>query len=132
MAIEKTVNTWLQRQVRSLFGRFGLGYGMRYGSGGSVTQATSRTTAVTLDFWTGAITLFSAAGSTTPATFTVNCSKVRSTDTIVLSQKSGTDRYEMDATRVADGSFDITFNTKAGTTTEQPVFNFAIVRGAID
>lgn len=44
-------------------------------------------------------------------------------------QKSGTDKYDMDVTAVAGGSFQLTLNTKSGTTTEQPVFNFAVIKG---
>lgn len=132
MTIEKTVNSWLRRQVRSLFAKQGAGYSERYGSGGAVTQASSRTTGVTLNKWCGAITLVSAAGSTTPASFTVTNDKVKATDTIVLSQKSGTDKYDMGVSAVADGSFQITSRTYSGTTTEQPVINFSIQRAAID
>lgn len=132
MSLQKTVNKWLRAQVRSLFATLGAGYGLNYGSGGAVTQLTSRTTAVVLNAWCGAITLFSAAGSTTAASFTVTNSKVRATDTIVLSQKSGTDKYDLSVSAVADGSFQITSRTYAGTTTEAPVFNFAILRAAVD
>ena len=99
-----------------------------YGTGGTVTQETSRTTAVTLDKFSGTITLVSAAGSTTPASFTVNNKKVSAQDVIVVSQKSGTDKYDLSVSAVADGSFEITFNTKSGTTTEQPVINFAVLK----
>jgi hypothetical protein len=108
-------------------GTAGVGYAT--GAGGAVTQLTSRTTGVTLDKTTGAITLFSAAGSATAASFTVTNSTVAATDVIILSQKSGTDLYDLKVTAVAAGSFRITFNTTGGTTTEQPVFNFAVING---
>lgn len=104
--------------------------GIGYSSGGAVTQASSRTTGVTLNSTSGAITLVSAAGSATPASFTVTNSKVAATDTIIVVQKSGTDLYNLHVTAVAAGSFRITFFTTGGTTTEQPVINFAIVRAA--
>jgi hypothetical protein len=104
--------------------------GYTTGAGGTVTQLTSRTTAVSLNKTTGAITLFSAAGSATPATFTVNNSTVAATDTVQVVQKSGTDLYDLKVTAVRNGSFDITFNTTGGTTTEQPVFNFTVLKGA--
>ena len=103
----------------------GLGYSA---GGGAVTQATSRTTGVTLNKPCGSITLVSAAGSTTPATFTVTNSFVEATDTVVVCQKSGTDLYTLSVSAVAAGTFNITFNTKSGTTTEQPVFNFAVIK----
>jgi hypothetical protein len=107
-------------------GTAGVGYGT--GAGGAVTQGTSRTTGVTINKTSGAITLFSAAGSATAATFTVTNSTVAATDVIILNQKSGTDLYDLKVTAVAAGSFNITFNTTGGTTTEQPVFNFAVVK----
>ena len=106
----------------------GLGYGT--GAGGTVTQATSRTTGVTLNKPTGAITLVSAAGSTSWQSFTVTNSLVAATDLVKVSQKSGTDKYMTHVTNVAAGSFQITFATTGGTTTEQPVFSFALIKGA--
>jgi len=108
-------------------GTAGVGYAT--GAGGAVTQATSRTTGVTLNKTSGAITLFSAAGSATAATFTVTNSTVAATDVIILNQKSGTDLYDLMVTAVAAGSFNISFRTTGGTTTEQPVFNFAVIKG---
>jgi hypothetical protein len=106
----------------------GLGYGT--GSGGTVTQATSRTTGVTLSKPTGAITMFSAAGSVVAATFTVTNTLVAATDTIILNQKSGTNLYVLLVTAVAAGSFNITFYTTGGVATDAPVINFAIIKGA--
>ena len=108
-------------------GTAGVGYST--GAGGVVTQGTSRTTGVTLNKTTGAITLFSAAGTTVAATFTVTNSTVAATDVIILNQKSGTDLYDLMVTAVAAGSFNITFRTTGGTTTETPVFNFAVIKG---
>ena len=108
-------------------GTAGVGYAT--GAGGTVTQATSRTTGVTLNKTTGAITLVSAAGSATAATFTVTNSTVAATDVIILNQKSGTDLYDLMVTAVALGSFNITFRTTSGSTTETPVFNFAVIKG---
>ena len=107
-------------------GTAGVGYAT--GAGGAVTQITSRTTGVTLNKTTGAITMFSAAGTTTAATFTVTNSTVAATDVIILNQKSGTDLYDLMVTAVAAGSFNLTFRTTGGTTTETPVFNFAVIK----
>jgi hypothetical protein len=106
-----------------------IGYGAN--TGGTVTQATSRTTAVLLNKPTGAITLFSAAGTTTATTFTVTNNTVLATSVILLNQKSGTDLYDLMVTAVAAGSFNITFRTTGGTTTETPVFSFAVISGAV-
>jgi hypothetical protein len=105
------------------------GIGYVTGNGGAVTQTTSRTTGVALNTLCGQITLVSAAGSTTAASFTVTNSKVAATDTIVLNQKSGTDLYRLHVTNIAAGSFQVTFHTISGTTTEQPVFNFVVLKG---
>ena len=104
----------------------GLGYGT--GAGGTVTQATSRTTGVTLSKVSGAITLVSAAGATSWQTFTVTNTTVAATDTVIINQKSGTDLYEIHITAVGTGSFNVSFKTTGGTTTEQPVFNFAVIK----
>jgi len=104
--------------------------GLGYTSGGAVEQASSRTTGVTLNALCGSITLVSAAGSTTAASFTVTNSEVAATDVIIVNQKSGTDKYDIGVGAVAAGSFVITSRTYAGTTTEQPVFNFAVIKAA--
>lgn len=105
------------------------GIGYATGAGGTVTQLSSRTTGVTIDKTTGAITLVSAAGSASYQTFTVTNSTVAATDVVIVNQKSGTDKYIISVTAVTAGSFNITFATTGGTTTEQPVFNFAVIKG---
>jgi len=107
-------------------GQAAVGYGT--GAGGTVTQGSSRTTGVTVNAYSGAITLVSAAGSTSWQSFTVTNNRVAATDTIIVNQKSGTDLYRINVTAVSAGSFRITFATTAGTTTEQPVFNFAVIK----
>ena len=104
------------------------GIGYATGAGGAVTQLTNRTTGVTLNTVSGAITLVSAAGSTSWQSFTVTNSTVAATDVVIVNQKSGTDLYEIHVTAVAAGSFRISYKTTAGTTTEQPVFNFAVIK----
>jgi hypothetical protein len=108
-------------------GTGGIGYAT--GAGGAVTQTTSRTTGVTLNKIAGSITLVSAAGTTAWNTFTVTNSTVAATDVPRVSQKSGTDKYQIHVTAVAAGSFAITYATTGGTTTEQPVFNFVVIKG---
>ncbi len=120
-----TADNWFNGNVL-IGGAGGLGY--TTGSGGAVTQDTSRTTDVTLNKTNGAITLASAAGSTAWQSFTVTNSTVAATDVINVCQKSGTDLYMIHVTAVAAGSFRISFATTGGTTTEQPVFNFAVTK----
>lgn len=112
--------------IKSSSSSAGIGYAT--GAGSTVTQGTSRTTGVTINAVSGAITLVSAAGSATAASFTVTNSAVAATDVIILNQKSGTDKYDLLVTTVAAGSFEITFRTTSGTTTEQPVINFAVIK----
>lgn len=105
------------------------GYGPS--TGGTVTQVGSRTTGVTINKPTGTITLVSANGSNVFRSFTVTNNTVTELDTVIVSQKSGTDTYQVFVTNVAAGSFRITFATTGGTTTEQPVFAFAVIKGQI-
>lgn len=105
------------------------GIGYATGAGGTVTQATSRVTGVTLNKITGDITLVSAVGSAVPLSFVVTNSTVAAVDNVVVGQKSGTDSYQVFVTAVGAGSFTITFMTTGGVTTEQPVFHFSIVKG---
>lgn len=105
------------------------GIGYVTGAGGAVTQATSRTTGVTLNKIVGEITMFSAAGSATAASFTVTNSAMAATDNVILNQKSGTNKYVPLITAKAAGSFEITFFTTGGTATDAPVISFEILKG---
>lgn len=111
----------------------GLGYGT--GAGGSVTQITSRATGVILNKICGAITLIAAVNAATSAataqTITVTNSTVAVTDTILINQKSGTDKYMIFVTNVAAGSFQITWFTTGGTTNESPVFAYSVHKAVI-
>jgi hypothetical protein len=107
------------------------GIGYATGSGGAVTQLTSRTTGVTLSKLNGAITLFTAAGSATYQSFTVTNTAVAVTDNIIISQKSGTDTYIVLVTNISAGSFKVTFATTGGTTSEAPVFVFSVIKGVV-
>jgi hypothetical protein len=114
---------------RPLLANAGTSIGYSAGAGGTVTQTGSRTTGVTLNKRTGAITLYTAAGSATYASFTVTNSLVSATDVVIVNCKSGTNVYNAFVSAVADGSFRITFNAVSGTASDAPVFNFAVVEG---
>ena len=112
-----------------------LGYITGKDFGGTVTQATSRATAVTLNKVTGAITTDAASlAAASEVTFVVNNSKVLATDVIVLSLQdagaSGT--VQAHISDVADGSFSITLtNLHAATaSTHAAVINFAVIRAS--
>jgi hypothetical protein len=104
-----------------------LGFGT--GAGGTATQGTSRTTGVTVSKSCGSITLFSTtttAGQTT--TFTVTNTLVAATDTIVVSQQTGSGIYFF-STKAAAGSFNISVYTPAAVgTAEAPIINFAVIK----
>ena len=102
------------------------GIGYATGAGSTVTQITSRTTAVTINAVCGAITLVSAAGVAGYITFNVNNSTVAATDVPIVVQKSGNDLFSIYVTNIQAGRFSITFYDLTGTTVEQPVFNFII------
>jgi hypothetical protein len=106
----------------------GLGYGT--GSGGTVTQITSRSTVVTLNKTNGAITMFSAAGSAAWSSFTVSNSTVAATDTIILTLKSFTNTYLLSPVGVGAGSFSILFSSVSGTAVDAPVINFVVIKAA--
>jgi hypothetical protein len=114
---------------RPLLANAGTAVGYAAGAGGTVTQGTSRTTGVTLSKRSGAITLFTAAGTSAYTSFTVTNTLVSATDTIVVNQKSGTNTYLAFVTTVADGSFVITFSAVSGTASDAPVFNFTVIKG---
>ena len=97
----------------------------------AATQQTSRTTTVVNNAVRGQITLFSAAGTTTPTTFTLTNSFIGVLDTVVVNQRSGTDRYVILVTNISAGSCQITFYTTGGTTTEQPIFQFSVIKNAV-
>lgn len=105
------------------------GIGYTTGAGGSVIQLTSRTTGVTIAKTSGSVTLFTAAGSATPASFTVTNSTVAITDTIDVSVRSGTNTYIAWVSAVAAGSFNISFYSASGTSSDTPVFNFNVIKG---
>ena len=107
-----------------------LGFPTGASAGGAQTQATSRTTGVTLNKSTGQITLFTAAGSATPTTFTVTNSTVAAVDTVIVNCSSSTNVYLTFVTATTAGTFNITFYTTGGVASDTPVFNFTVIKGS--
>lgn len=93
-------------------------------------QTGSRSTGVALNKPSGTITLVSAAGTSTWQSFTLTNSFIAENDSPIVVQKSGTDLYEIHVTNVVNGSCRISFRTTGGTTTEQPVFKFEVLKGS--
>lgn len=116
-------------------GPTGAGIGYATGAGGTVTQATDRSTGVTLSKLTGAITTDTtslAAGA--EAEFTVTNTTVAATDVVVVSLKSGNTGIGTCVpvvTGVAAGSFKIMITNTHTSTAEVGacVLNFAVLKG---
>jgi len=111
------------------------GIGYATGAGGAVTQATNRTTGVTLNKVSGTITTNNASlAAEAAAEFTVTNSTVAIGDTVVLSIQSGTNGGNTDVfvSTVAAGSFKIKVannNAAAGTAeTGAILINFAVIK----
>ena len=99
---------------------------------GAVTQATDKSTAVTLNRSAGTITMNAAAlGATTSVTFTLNNNKISANDAVILSIVGGTataGSYTLWVTGLTAGAATITLrNITGGSLSEAVVFNFVIV-----
>jgi hypothetical protein len=107
----------------------GLGYGT--GAGGTVTQATNKGTAVTLNKPTGQITTNNAAlGAGVTASFSVNNSLCTAADLVLLAVGNGSS-YTVQLQFVSAGVFNLRLtNTTAGSLSEAVQINFAIIKGA--
>jgi hypothetical protein len=108
------------------------GYITGSGLGASYTQTTSRTTTVPVTKVCGQITLFTAAGSATPATFSVTGAGNAAVDCIKVWCISSTNVYETFVTAVGSSTFNITFLTTGGVVSDAPVFGYQVVKSAIN
>ena len=119
--------------MASLF-EIGAGKAIGYTSGGAVTQATDKSTGVTLNQAGGAITMSDAdlaAGA--EVSFTVTNDKVAATDVVLINHASaGTaGSYMVQANSIAAGSFNVTVtNLSGGTLGEAIVLNYAVIKSA--
>lgn len=118
-----------------LTGNDDVGIGYSAGVGAAVTQATNRTTGVTINALCGAITTNNASlAAEAAAEFTVTNDKVAIGDVPTVAQRSGSNGGNTDVfvSTVADGSFKIKVannNPAAGTAeTGAIIINFAVVR----
>lgn len=112
------------------------------GTGGTVTQLTSRTTGVTLNKITGAITLVAGSiGGHDADEFTLTNSTIGVNDVVMLVIKSGVDAatrkyYQVHTVTVAAGSCVISVGNIDNATipaagTESPVIQFVVLKGAV-
>lgn len=111
----------------------GLGYVT--GSGGAVTQATSKSTAVTLNKAAGSVLMNAATLATlTSVQFAVNNSLVAATDVVIanVSQANGVtggNNYTLTAYAVTAGQFSLRLrNDSGGPLAETVLINFAVIK----
>ena len=102
---------------------------------GTVTQATSKSTAVTLDKSAGQITMNNASLATaTNATFVLNNSTISANDAVILTISGGQatpGSYNVFANALSTGQVSITLrNISGGSLSEAVVINFAIIHCA--
>lgn len=109
------------------------GIGYTTGAGGTVTQATSKSTGVTLNKVSGQITMNNAAlAAGTIVSFTFTNSAVASSDLMVLNHVSGgtVGSYSLNA-RCGSGSATIDVrNNTGGSLGEAIVISYALIKGA--
>ena len=110
----------------------GLGYGT--GAGGTQSQTTSKSNAVTVNKPTGTITMNSATlNAGAMVTFTLNNSVIQSDDTVIVHRANGGsgNAYRMWVDNVSTGSCNIRVeNISASNLTEQPVIRFTVIKSA--
>lgn len=105
------------------------------GQGGAVTQATSKSTGVTLSKKCGQITMNAAAlAANTTVTFTLTNTEVVATDIIILNHVSGgtAGSYLLNA-QAGSGSASINVrNITSGSLSEAIVIGFAIIKAVVN
>jgi hypothetical protein len=101
---------------------------------GTVTQATDKTTAVTLNKSAGRITMNAASlAANTAVSFTLNNNLISANDTIIVCISGGgtTAAYTTYVSSMTTGSAVLTLrNLTAGALAEAVIINFAIIHGA--
>ena len=109
------------------------GVGYLIGAGGSVTQATSKITGVTLDKVTGRITMNNAAlASNAIVSFTCSSTAVELNDTPTIAVQSPRKKYIAWVSGVFAGGFDISVqNVSGGSLSEAVILNYGLFKGAI-
>ena len=101
------------------------------GEGGAVTQATSKSTAVTLNKKCGTVTLNNAAlAADAIVSFTLTNSTIAATDVVVLNHASGgtAGKYALNAQAAAGSASINVTNISAGALSEAIVIRFAVIK----
>jgi hypothetical protein len=108
------------------------GVGYATGAGGTITQATSKSTGVTLNKVCGTITMNAAAlAAATSVSFTLTNSAIAATDVPLVAIKSGATAgaYTLTVDAVAAGTCQISLrNRTGGSLSEAVVINFALIK----
>jgi hypothetical protein len=123
-----TPGTWT-----ALYNGYGVGnVGYATGAGGTTTQATSKSTGVTLSKLCGQITMNAAALAAGAAVgFTLTNTQIAATDVVVVNIASGAtaNSYTVTVDAVAAGSCHILLhNISAGSLSEAVVLNVAVIK----
>jgi hypothetical protein len=117
--------------IKSTSGTAGIGYGT--GAGGTVTQATNKSTGVTLNKVSGQITMNAAAlAAAAEVSFTFTNSTIAATDVVVTAISSGATAgaYNTHVDAIAAGSCRISItNFSSGSLSEAIVINFVVIKG---
>lgn len=109
-------------------------HGYTTGSGGAVTQITSKAAGVTLNKSTGQITLDSAAlAASTNVNFTLTNSVIEVNDILILNHISGgtVGSYTLNGACVAGAGFISVRNVSLGSLSEAIVIAFAVIKAVI-
>lgn len=125
----------LDSNQAALFSSATGGFGYRAGAGSSATQATSKSTGVTVNAMNGQVTMNAAAlAAGTTVGFTLTNSSIAAHDAVIPWIKSGgtNNSYSINVTAVAAGSCRIEVrNTSGGSLSEALVLGFMVIRGSI-
>jgi hypothetical protein len=120
---------------RPLLGSTESAIGYSTGTGGTVTQATNKSTGVTLDRRCGRITMNNASlSAATEVSFTLTNSTIAATDVVYTCIASGATAgaYNTQVDAVANGSCRISIGNKStGPLSEAIVLNFVVIKSAI-
>jgi hypothetical protein len=107
-----------------------LGYGT--GSGGTVTQATSKGTGVTLNKTNGEIVMNNAAlGAGVTVNFTLTCSAIAANDVVLVNIRQGAytaSNYRVQANPTTGNAIISLTNQSGGSLSDALILNFAVIK----
>jgi len=119
--------------TKTAFATTGIGYAV--GAGGTVTQATNKSTTVTLNKTTGQITMNAASlGAGTSVAFQLNNSTITANDVLVTKMKNGTGTggaYLIQAQADAGAAVVHVRNLTGGALAEAIVITFVVIKGQV-